>query len=319
MSVWLVVVCAASAYGQDDTQVVGDVRDVARQVLLAPLAFDPTLLLAMTSAPQAAIAVSGGGLTGSARIGFQNGDDGYGIGVAGPIANVGAAPTPEDLRGLRAHAAFGFDVTNVIWRPRGTAALRDVVGPDAAARLTPAQRDAVRRLITSGEGVEASWAVFFNVSYRFSRDAYDYAAAPGLPLGRSDHLNDAATVSLGTQLLARSGDPGVFVGLSYIYSAVFLDAPATSGVPIGAPTKLRSDDVRLEVRRPFANGRAGVTPAVTYDTDARSTAVDVAAYAFGPRSWLPEKLRGYAAVHAGYKEGFGAFASVTLGTLFEMR
>jgi hypothetical protein len=320
LSLSLVMCCSATARAQDEVPLVGPLRDIARQVLLSPVAFDPTLVLPMTGTPQATIAAGSGGVTGSAHIGFDNGDDSYGISVTGPIANVDAMPTPTDPRGLHAHTAVGFDVTNVIWRPRATAALRNALGSDALATATPAQREVARRVMIDGNGIEAPWVVFFNVSYRFSRDEYDYADVPAGPNRTAHHLNDAATILLGAQLFARRGDPGLFVGLSYIYSAVFLDAASVAGVPIGAPAKLRADDVRLEVRRPLAKGRVGFAPAVTYDTDARLTTVDAAAYAFiRPTGVESEHMRVYAAVRAGHKQGSGAFASVVFGSLFVNR
>jgi hypothetical protein len=252
-------------------------------------------------------------MTASARIGFQNGDDSYSVSVAAPLARVGAAPTPIDPRGLQAHPSFGFDVTNIIWRPRATSALRNSLGRDASTTVTPAERAAARELMIDGSGVDAPWAVLFNVSYRFSRNEYDYADAAGGATRAAHHLNDAATILLGAQLFARHGDPGVFVGVSYIYSAVFLDASAVAGTPVGAPSKLRADDVRLEMRRPFGAGRFGVAPAVTYDTDARLTSIEAAAYAFLKPTAPAQRERFYAAVRGGRKDGFGAFASVVVG------
>jgi hypothetical protein len=317
---WLIMCAVPLARAQDEPQLVGPLRAIARQVLLAPVAFDPFLLLPMSSTPQAAVATEAGGVIGSARIGFQNGDDSYSIGVAGPLASVDAAPVPTDPRGLHAHAAFGFDVTNVIWRPRAGAGLRATLGSDVQSTLTPADRDAARRLMLEGDGVDAPWAVFFNVSYRFSRDGYNYADAPAGPIRTADHLNDAATVLLGAQIFARHGDPGLFVGVSYIYSAVFVDAPRAGAVPIGAPAKLRADSVRLEVRRPVGQRGFGITPAVTYDTDARLTTIDAAAYAFiQPVASAARRPRFYGAVRAGYKQNSGAFASVLFGSVLDVR
>jgi hypothetical protein len=317
LSLTLVVCTSTIARAQGEAPLVGPLRDIARQVVLSPVAFDPSLLLPMTGTPQAAIAIEGSHVTGSARIGFENGDDSYSAIVEGPLANADATPLPTDPRGLHTHAAFGFDVTNIIWRPRATAALRNALGTDTFATLTPAQRETARQLMIDGDGVEAPWALFFNVSYRFNRDAYDYAEMPAGPITTAHHLNDAATILLGAQLFARHGDPGFFVGLSYIYSAVFLDAVSVGGIPIGAPTKLRADDVRLEVRRPLAKGRFGIAPAVTYDTDARLTTVDTAAYAFiPPAGATAPRVRFYAAVRVGYKETSGAFCSVVFGSLF---
>jgi len=318
----VLILTAPAARAQDEVPLVGAARDLAHDVLLFPAAFDPALVLPLTPTPQAAVEAFGGGLVGSAHAAYRNGDDAYGVSVSGPIANVGAAPTPIDPRGLQDHAAFGFDISNVIWRPKATPALRTLLNTDGFAALTPEQRDAARRLIAAGDGVDAPWAVFFNVSYRFSRSAYAFADAPGGPTSTANHLNDAATILLGARFLAHRDDPGYFVGLSYIYSAVFLDAPAVAGTPVGAPTKLRADSVRLDVRRPLGGGRFGVDPAISVDSDTGLKTAEAAAYAFLPSSAAlsPNGVRLYATVRVGYKEGgSGEFASIVIGSLFGRR
>ena len=308
-----------SVRAQDEVPLVGPARNVARDILLFPVEFDPALLTPLTVVPQGEVEAYGGGLTGSARAGFRVGDNSYGVTVSGPLASVGDAWTPIEPMGLQNHTAVRLDLTNMVWYPKATAALRRVLGPDGFATLSPEQREAVRRLVSTGEGVDASWAVFFNVSYRFSRDDFAYADVPGGPGKNAFHVNDAATATLGAQLFAGHGDPGYFIGFSYIYSSIFHDNPAVDGTPIGPPSKVREDTLKIEVRRPLAHGRFGVSPAASYDLWTNKwTTVEATAYAFvPPRVALTNGLRFYAAVRGGYKsDGPGAFGSILFGTLF---
>jgi hypothetical protein len=314
----LLLVCASTAHAQD-VPLVGPARNVARDILLFPVEFDPALLAPLTVVPQGEIEAYGGGLTGSGRAGFRVGDNSYGVTVSGPLSSVGDAWTPVEPMGLQNHTAVRLDLTNMIWYPKATAALRNVLGPDGFATLTPDQREAVRGLVSTGEGVKASWAVFFNVSYKFSRDDFTYADAPGGQTKTAFHVNDAATATLGAQLFAGHGDPGYFVGINYIYSSIFHDNAAVNGTPIGVPTKVREDTFKIDMRRPLAQGRFGVSPAVSYDLWTNKwTTFEASAYAFiPPPAALTNGVRFYAAVRAGYKkDGPGSFGSVVFGTLF---
>jgi hypothetical protein len=315
----LLLVCASDVQAQDEVSLVGPARSIARGELLLPIEFDPALLIPLTVVPQGAVEAYDGGLTGSARGGFRVGDNSYGVTVSGPLSSVGDTWTPVEPMGLQDHTSVRLDLTNMVWYPKATAALRQAIGPEGLARLTPAQSEAARQIIASGEGVDAPWAIFFNFSYRFSRDGFVYADAPGGPTKSAFHVNDAATATLGGQFFARHGDPGYFVGVSYIYSSIFHDSAAVNGTPIGVPFKVREDTLKIEARRPLARGRFGVSPAVSYDLWTNKwTTVEAAAYAFIPPSAaLTSGVRFYAAVRGGYKEGgTGAFGSVVFGTLF---
>jgi hypothetical protein len=289
---------------------VGPVRDIALTELVYPVVFDPLLTLPLTPIPQATIEAHGRDVSGTFHLAVRNGDDSYGITVSGPLSRSGDLGTVVDPRGLRSHASLGFDLTNIVWRPKARPTLEHLLGPQGFVRLNPESRAAVARAITTTDAVDAPWALVFNASYRFSRDDYSYVDPVTLASRSATHLNDIAAAVFGTEFHVRPGDPGYFAGVSYTYSAVFHEADQVQGVRMGAPVKVRGNLLRVELRVPLVAARLGVNPSMTYDLNSRVKTVDASTYL-----WLTSdhpaqtriSPRLYAGVRVGYQSGPGGF------------
>jgi hypothetical protein len=311
------------AMAQVEPQLVGPARDIALDELVYPVLFDPLITLPLTPSPQAAIEAHGRDISGTLHLAVRNGDDSYGITISGPLSRSSTPATSVDPRGLRSYTSLGFDLTNIVWRPRVKPTLERQLGPEGFLRLNPESREAVARAIGTTDAVDAPWALVFNASYRFSRDDYGYIDPLTRASRSATHLNDIAAALFGTELRVRPGDPGYFAGVSYTYSAVFHDQDQVQGGPLGPPTKIRANLVRLELRRPFAATRLGVNPSFTYDLNSKIKTVDVSTYL-----WLPhdqpvhtkKSTRLYAGVRVGYQNGSGGFfATIFAGPLFGAR
>jgi hypothetical protein len=283
----------ARAGAQTGEPVLGPARDVARARIVSPAVFDPLLTLPLAPEPQAVVDVHGGDVSGTFHAALRNGDDSYGILVSTPLSRNDASSAFIDPRGLRDHPSLGFDLTNVIWRPR----------------------------TTNSGSVSAPWALFLHASYQFNRGQYEYVD-PATRAPRSEtRLNDTASALGGVQFLARDDDPGYFVGFSFTYSAVFHDAAAVDGVAVGGPSKVRGNLLRLEMRRQLPSRRAGINPSYTYDVSSRETTVDVATYLLFTPSRAHESTRLSAGVRVGHRTGAdgGAFVTVFAGPVFGSR
>ena len=308
------------ATAQVEPPLVGPARDIALAELVYPVVFDPLITLPLTPIPQAAIEAHGRDVSGTFHLGVRNGDDSYSITVSGPLSRGGDMGTVVDPRGLRSHSSFGFDLTNIVWRPKARPTLEHLLGPEGFLRLSPGSREAVARTIHSTDAVDAPWALAFNASYRFSRDDYSYIDPVTLASRSATHLNDIAAAVFGTEFHVRPRDPGYFAGVSYTYSAVFHEADQVQGVRTGAPTKVRGNLLRVELRVPVVTARLGINPSMTYDLSSRVKTVDASTYL-----WLASEhpaqtkssLRLYAGVRVGYQSGPGGFfATVFAGPLF---
>jgi hypothetical protein len=311
------------AIAQIEPPLVGPARDIALAELVDPVVFDPLLTLPLTPGPQAAIEAHGSDVSGTFHLGVRNGDDSYGLTISGPLSRGSTPSTAVDPRGLRRHTSLGFDLTNIIWRPKAKPALERQIGPEGFFRLTPENREAVAHAITTTDAVDAPWVLVFNASYRFSRDDYAYVDPLTLSSRSATHLNDIAAALFGTQFRVRSNDPGYFVGVSYTYSAVFQEAGEVQGASTGAPTKVRGNLVRFELRHPFVAARLGVNPSFAYDVNSHVKTVEASTYL-----WLPstdaartkKSIRLYAGVRVGHQSGPGGFfATVFAGPLFGVK
>jgi hypothetical protein len=322
VGLFLVIALGVKASAQDEA-LIGPARDIARDLLVDAAGFDPLLILPLTTRPQGTIEGEGRHVSGTFHVAVRNGDDSYGITVSGPLSGGSETSTGADPRGMQGHAALGFDLTNIIWRPKASPALQQQLQSDGLLRLNEAGREAVARAIATTDAVDVAWVTFFNFSYRFSRDQYTYAAASAPTAHSEMHLNDAATVLLGNQFLVRHGDPGYFVGVSYIYSAVFHDAPQVEGLPLEPPRKLRGDMLRIELRRPLPAANMGIDSSMTYDLDSRVKTADIAAYIFLPTGRSSPTVRTpriYAGVRVGSQIGQGGlFATIFAGPVFGAR
>jgi hypothetical protein len=308
------------AIAQVEPPLVGPARDIALAELVYPVVFDPLITLPLTPSPQAAIEAHGLDVSGTFHLGARNGDDSYGITISGPLSRSSTTSTAVDPLGLRNHTSLGFDLTNIVWRPRAKPALEEQLGPEGLLRLSSESREAVARAIATSEAVDVPWVLAFNASYRFSRDEYRYVDPLTLASRSATHLNDVAAALFGIQFLVRPNDPGYFVGVSYTYSAVFHDADQVQGVPTGAPTKVRGNLLRLELRRPLVSARLGINPSLTYEMNSGVKTVDAATYL-----WLATDHPGltrraprlYAGVRVGYQSGPGGFfATIFAGPVF---
>jgi hypothetical protein len=275
------VICLATASpALAQTELFGPERDAARQAIVAPVVFDPLLTMPLTPGPEGVVDVHGSDVAGTAHIGAKSGDDSYGILASVPLSTADPS-TSVDPRGLRRHASLGFHLTNVIWHPKA-----------------------------NGGDVVAPWALFIHADYRYNRAEYEFADPKTLQRQTDTRLNDTASMLFGAQLFSSTRHPGYFFGFSYTYSAVFdqFGGTASNGLPVAAPTKVRGNLLRIEMRHPFAR-RFGVNPSVTYEKNSGVTTVDATGYArFG---------REYAGVRVG-NEGMhdgrgGFFASVFIG------
>ena len=113
-----------------DAPLVGPARDLAREAIIEPIAFDPLLVWPLAAAAQAAVDVQPAtdvAISGHAAV--RSGDDSYGIVASAPLVRAGAAAR-VDREGLRRYPALGVELTNVIWRPRARRALEQQLGPD---------------------------------------------------------------------------------------------------------------------------------------------------------------------------------------------
>ena len=306
------------AIAQVEPPLVGPARDIALAELVYPVVFDPLITLPLTPIPQATIEAHGRDVSGTFHLGVRNGDDSYGITVSGPLSRSGDLGTVVDPRGLRSHASLGFDLTNIVWRPKARPILEHLLGPEGFVRLNPESRAAVARAVATTDAVDAPWALLFNASYRFSRDDYSYVDPVTLASRSATHLNDIAAAVFGTEFHVRPNHPGYFAGVSYTYSAVFHEADQVQGVRMGAPTKVRGNLVRVELRVPFA--RLGINPSLTYDLNSRVKTVDASTYlwlASDPPAQAKSSTRLYAGVRVGYQSGpSGFFVTIFAGPLF---
>src|ERR1700730_14140830 len=243
------------AIAQVEPPLVGPARDSALAELVYPVVFDPLITLPLTPVPQGAIEAHGRDVSGTFHLAVRNGDDSYGITVSGPLSRSGDLATVVDPRGLRSHSSLGFDLTNIVWRPRARPTLEYLLGPEGFLRLSPESREAVARAINTTDAVDAPWALLFNASYRFSRDDYSYVDPVTLASRSATHLNDIAAVVIGTAFHVRPHDPGYFAGVSYTYSAVSQEGDQVQGVRTAAPTKVRGNLLRLELRVPVVTAR----------------------------------------------------------------
>jgi hypothetical protein len=306
---------------QAEPPLVGPARDIARALIIGPAVFDPLLVSPLAPEPQAVVDVHSSDIAATAHAALRNGDDSYGIIASAPISSGSTQSSIVDPGGLRPHPSLGFDLTNVIWRPRARRALDEILRPDGFARLSPETRTAVARAIEAGDAVDVPWVVFFHASYQFNRGEYQYAdAATGAPRSET-RLNDTASVLGGAQFLVKGTDPGYFVGLSYIYSAVFHDAAAVGGAVVGGPLKVRANSIRLELRRLLPSRRVGINPSYTHDITGGDTTVDVSTYALFTPSASHDSVRMSAGVRVGHRTGAdgGTFVTVFAGPVFGSR
>lgn len=277
------------AAAQTGEPLAGDARDAARARIVSPAVFDPLLVLPLAPEPQAVIDVHGSDVSATFHAALHNGDDSYGILVSAPLSHDEGASS-IDPRGLREHPNLGFDLTNVIWRPRAA----------------------------PGGEAHASWALFLHAAYQFNRGQYEYVD-PVTRAPRSEtRLNDTASALAGVQFLAGGADPGYFAGFSYTYSAVFHDAATIDGVIVGGPSKVRGNLLRLELRRQLPRRHVGINPSYTYDLTSRETTIDVATYALFTPSRAHESARLSAGVRVGHRTGpdGGTFVTVFAGPVF---
>src|SRR4051812_40008021 len=199
----LTAVGAHSAAAQSGAPLVGPARDIARDIFIAPAVFDPLLTLPLNPEPQAVVEAQGQDVSATVHVGVRNGDDTYGITLSAPLSHGDGTAAVGDPRAVRGHTYLGVDLTNVIWRPKASAALEQQLGSAGAFRLTPETRAGVARAIATTDVVAAPWAVFLNFNYRFSSDQYTYAGLSGSGPQQETHLNDIASAMVGLQVLAR--------------------------------------------------------------------------------------------------------------------
>jgi hypothetical protein len=315
----LLTVGAATLAAQTNEPLVGPARDIAREVFIDPVVFDPLLTLPLATRPQAAIESHGRDVSGTVHVGVRNGDDSYGLTLGGPISHGTGDAAIVDQRAIRGRTFLGVDLTNVIWRPSARPALQQQLGSAGLLRLSPESREAVARTMTTTDAADVPWVVFINFNYKFNRAEYTYTMSPGASPTSETHLNDIASAMVGAQLLARPRDPGLFVGFSYVYSAVFRDADQEHDAQTAPPVKVRSNLLRVEVRRPLVGARIGLNPSWTYDLNSRVTTVDAAAYVLfasigrgDSRRWA----RAYAGVRVGHQSEHGGFATIFAGPIF---
>jgi hypothetical protein len=291
---WSFIIASILAVGIDASAqtavpLEGSARDAARAAIISPGVFDPLLIAPLQPDPQVVIDASGRDVTATFHAALRNGDDSYGILVSAPLWSENAAISPADPRGLEPHPMLGFDLTNVIWRPYRR-------GPDAV--------------------VIVPWVLFFHASYEFNRSEYVHLD----PLTNAAHseqrLNDAASVLLGTQFLASERDPGYFVGVAYIYSAVFHEAAPVGNVTLEGPSKVRGNLLRVELRRQLPWAHLGVNPSYSYDVVSKNRIIDAAVYVTFPSTDPAARTHWYAGVRAGGRTGTGSFASVFAGPVF---
>ena len=307
------------AIAQTEPPLVGPARDIARAAIVYPVVLDPVLTLPLTPSLQAAVESHGRDVSGTVHLGVSNGDDSYGITVSGPLSRGDGTATAVDPRALRGRTFLGFDLTNIVWRPKAKPALERELGPEGFLRLSGEKREAIARTIAGTDAVDVPWVLFMNFSYRFNRAEYTYTDPSAAPRSET-HLNDIAAALVGSQFLVRPNDPGYFVGFSYTYSAVFRESDPDQTVQTRAPVKVRGNLLRVELRRPLASAHLGVNPSWTYDLNSGVTTIDAATYRlFAPvgRPGTKSSTRLYAGVRVGYQRGQdGWFATVFVGPVF---
>src|SRR5215471_5594161 len=280
--VWSIAVIslliAAPALAQ--TELFGPDREAARKTIIAPVVFDPLLIMPLTPGPDAVVDVHGSDVAGTFHIAAKNGDDSYGILASAPLSNDDPS-TSVDPRGLRRHASLGFHLTNVIWHPK-----------------------------SKGGEIVAPWALFIYGDYRYNRAEYEFADAKTLQRQTDTRLNDTASMLFGAQLFSSTSHPGYFFGFSYTYSAVFnqFGGTASNGLPLEGPTKVRGNLLRIEMRHPFER-RYGFNPSVTYEKTSGVTTIDATGYARFRHEYGGVRL-GNESTHDG-RGGF--FATVFVG------
>ncbi len=305
------------ALAQTDPPLVGPARDLARAALVAPAAFDPLLVSPVSPEPQAVIDVNGRDSSATFHAALRNGDDSYGVLVSVPVQSSNSTVSAADPRGLRTHPSLGFDLTNVIWRPKAKPALERLLQAGGHAQLTPARREEVERAIRTTDSVAVPWVLVFHLGYQFNREEYHYADPATLAPRSETRLNDTATALGGVQFLVRDHDPGYFVAFSYTYSAVFRDAALVDGETIGGPSKIRGNLFRLDVRRPIPRTRVGVNSSYTYDASTHTKTIDGAAYVVFHPFQSTRSAAFYGGIRAGYATGTGgAFTTVFFGPVF---
>ncbi len=315
------VTLAMPASAAAQTPLLGAVRDVAREVFIDPVVFDPLLTAPLTADPQAVIDTESrdaGNVTVTGHAAIRNGDDSYGLIASAPIGSTsgptGAGPG-IDPRGLRQHPTLGFDLTNIIWRPTARPALTGHLPAAAAEGLDPAARAALARAMAAEPLVAVPWALFFLASYQFNRSEYDFGD-PSSPRA-STHLNDTASLLVGWQTRATTRDPGYFFGASFVYSAVYRDQALAGGAAGGPPVKVRGNTLKVEMRRPIARLHAGVSPSYAFDTGSRVKTIDASVYLQAPRAIGRRGARLYGGVRGGYQTGTaGGFVGVFGGAVF---
>ena len=274
--VFLLVAAPARA----QTELYGPERDAARKSIIAPVVFDPLLVMPLTPGPEGVVDIHGSDVAGTFHIAAKNGDDSYGILASAPLSTADPS-TSVDPRGLRRHASLGFHLTNVIWHPK-----------------------------SKGGEIVAPWALFLYGDYRYNRAEYEFADPKTLQRQTDTRLNDTASMLFGAQLFSSSRHPGYFFGFSYTYSAVFSQSAATAsnGLPLEGPSKVRGNLVRIEMRHPFAR-RFGVNPSVTYEKTSGVTTVEATGYGRFRREYAGVRV-GNESTHDG-RGGF--FATVFVG------
>jgi hypothetical protein len=262
----LCILVAVPARAQGE--LYGADRDKARASIIYPVVFDPVLALPLTPGPSAVIDAHGGDVAATAHIAARAGDDSYGILASAPVGT-GDSSTTVDPRGLRRHASLGFHLTNIVWHPKSETSV--------------------------------PWALFIHADYRFNRAEYDFVDAQTHQARTDTRLNDTASMLVGAQLFSTREHPGYFVGVSYIYSAVF------QGLPDALPQKIRGNLLRVEMRHPFAK-RLGINPSVTYDNSSGVTTVEGVGYVRARKGYAGLRL-GNESTHDG-RGGFFATAFV---------
>src|SRR6266550_7755407 len=93
----LCLLTAVPAFAQ--TELFGAQRDAARAAIIAPVVFDPLLVLPLTPGPEAVVDVHGGDAAATAHIAVRNGDDSYGILASAPLSAADSM-TSVDPRGM---------------------------------------------------------------------------------------------------------------------------------------------------------------------------------------------------------------------------
>src|SRR5579872_2774370 len=209
------VVFTRSLAAQSEPLLVGPVRDIVRTEIVYPAAFDPLLELSISPEPQAVVEARGSDVTGTVRAGLQNGDTNYSFTVSGPIHQGSATAFLDRL--TIPHTTVGFDLTNIMWRPKAKRALTqqldtagflaapagESLGPPVAGtaptRLSRDSAEAVARTINTTDAVDLPYVLIVSAGYKFNPHRFGYVD-PATHLEHSDsHLSDVAHVMVGVQ------------------------------------------------------------------------------------------------------------------------